>query len=45
MSGVKSPQDPSIWDCNALVMEKLVPVSSLAVSLDINVTDESVLLL
>lgn len=45
MSGVKSPQDPSIWDCNALVMEKLVPVSSLAVSLAINVTDESVLLL
>lgn len=43
MSGVKFPQAPSIWDCNALVMEKLLPVSSLAVSLAMNMTDQWVL--
>lgn len=43
MSGVKFLQAPSTCDCNALVMEKLLPVCSLAVSLAINMIDDWVL--
>lgn len=45
MSGVKFPQVPSIWNYNALVIKKLLLVSSLAVSLAINMYDEWVLML
>lgn len=45
MSGVRFPHIPSIWNCNALVIKKLLLVSSLAVSLAINMYDEWVLML